>query len=300
MWQYSFFLPVFCNTFLVIGLPLCPDSPPFLLRSKGEAEARKALCWLRKGASAETVEAELSEMYEESAMGNGKSASLKSICANRLLWMPILVGTSVNLSMQLSGIDGVLYYSTDVFEKAGISEEWSQVATTLVGLVNVLVTIPAMLLMDSMGRKAIQSIGLGGMCLSYFTITVALVNGWYMLSVVSMVMIIVFFAFGPGCIGWFIVSELTPIHARSVGTSLGLGANFFANWFVGFVFPFIHEGLGNWCYTVFLLSTFVLTVFTLVCVPETKGKSVAEVSKFFESSKDLTHGLLASACQPLQ
>lgn len=146
--------------------------------------------------------------------------------------------------------------------------------------------------MDSVGRKTIQSIGLGGMCLSYFAITVSLVNGWYTLAVLSMVMIIVFFAFGPGCVGWFIVSELTPIHARALGTSLGLGANFFANWLVGFVFPFIHDAAGDWCYTVFLATTLVLTVFTLMCVPETKGKSIAEVSKFFASSDELAIGLL--------
>jgi len=292
MWRYSLFIPVFCNTVLVLGLPLCPDSPPFLLKSKGESAAREALLWFRKGASQESIEEEIKDLQDEARMGSGKSSSIGDICRDRTLWKPILVGTCVNLSMQLSGIDGVLYYSTGVFEKAGISEDWSQVSTTLVGLVNVLVTIPAMLFMDSVGRKTIQSIGLGGMCLSYFAITVSLVNGWYTLAVLSMVMIIVFFAFGPGCVGWFIVSELTPIHARALGTSLGLGANFFANWFVGFVFPFIHDAAGDWCYTVFLATTLVLTVFTLMCVPETKGKSIAEVSKFFASSDELAIGLL--------
>lgn len=284
LWQYSLVLPVLCNTVLVIALPLCPDTPPFLLTSKGEIEARKALAWFRRGASPESVDEEVKEMQEETKLSTAESAGLREIWRDPLLWKPILVGTCVNLSMQLSGIDGVLYYSTGVFEKAGISQAWSQVSTTVVGLVNVLVTIPAMLFMDSLGRKLIQSIGLGGMCLSYTLITIALVCGWYKLSVLSMVMVIVFFAFGPGCVGWFIVSELTPIHARAIGTSLGLGANFFANWLVGFVFPFIHKASGNWCYTVFLAATFGLTVFTVTCVPETKGKSIAEVSIFFMSA----------------
>lgn len=280
LWQYSLLLPVVCNTVLVLALPLCPDSPPFLLQSKGETEAREALQWFRGGASAESMDVEIEEMHQEANMGTGRSAGFKDIYRDPLLWKPILVGTLVNLSMQLSGIDGVLYYSTGVFE-AGMSEEWAQVSSTLVGLVNVIVTIPAMLFMDSLGRKFIQSVGLGGMCISYTCLTIALVCGWQQLSVFSMVMVIVFFAFGPGCVGWFIVSELTPIHARAIGTSLGLGANFFANWFVGFVFPFIHTAMGNWCYSVFLVTTFGLTIFTVTCVPETKGKSVAEVSQFF-------------------
>merc|ERR1711879_1049227 len=122
----------------------------------------------------------------------------------------------------------------------------AQVWTTLVGVVNVLVTIPAMIFMDSAGRKLILSVGLGGMCASFLLITFAMVNGLHALSIYCMVSIIIFFAFGPGCVGWFIVSELSPIHARAFGTSLGLGVNWFANWFVGFIFPHLLSLLGNW------------------------------------------------------
>merc|ERR1711862_922145 len=119
-----------------------------------------------------------------------------------------------------------------------------------------------------------------------------MVTGKHTLAVYAMISIIIFFAFGPGCIGWFIVAELTPIHARSFGTSLGLGANWGANWLVGFVFPHILTALGDWCFSVFAGTTFVLTLFTLICVPETKGKTITEVSKFFASSQRLDVALL--------
>lgn len=90
---------------------------------------------------------------------------------------PVWIGVMVNLSMQLSGIDAVLYYSTNVFENAGIDLEWAQVCTTLVGLVNVVVTIPAMLFMDVAGRKTIQCCGLGGMCVSYCVMVYSMVGG---------------------------------------------------------------------------------------------------------------------------
>jgi SP family facilitated glucose transporter-like MFS transporter 1 len=286
-WQYMLLIPTFCCTILVLGLPACADSPSFLLSSRGEAAAEEALRWYRTDASEEAIAAELQVMRDEAAMGGGKTASAQDILRDPLLWKPILVGMFVNLSMQMSGIDAVLFYSTMVFEKAGIGALDAQVWTTAVGFVNVLVTIPAMLFMDKAGRKLFQSVGLGGMCCSYVVITFAMVTGRHMLAVYSMVTIIIFFAFGPGCIGWFIVAELTPIHARSFGTSLGLGANWGANWFVGFVFPHILTALGDWCFSVFIGTTFVLTVFTLVCVPETKGKTITEVSKFFASDRML-------------
>lgn len=291
-WQYMLLLPTACCTILVLGLPGCADSPSFLLNSCGEAAAEEALRWYRTDASEEAIAAEMQVMRDEAAMGGGKTSGARDILRDPLLWKPILVGMFVNLSMQMSGIDAVLFYSTMVFQRAGIDTDWAQVWTTAVGLVNVLVTIPAMLFMDKAGRKLFQSVGLGGMCCSYIVITFAMVTGRHMLAVYSMVSIIIFFAFGPGCIGWFIVAELTPIHARSFGTSLGLGANWGANWFVGFVFPHILSALGDWCFGVFVGTTFVLTIFTLVCVPETKGKTITEVSKFFMSDSMLHEALL--------
>jgi len=291
-WQYMLLLPTACCTILLLGLPGCAESPSFLLSSCGEAAAQEALRWYRTDASEDEIAAEFQVMREEAALGGGKVSGARDIFRDPLLWKPILVGMFVNLSMQMSGIDAVLFYSTMVFQKAGIDVVWAQVWTTAVGLVNVLVTIPAMLFMDKAGRKVLQGLGLGGMCCSYVVITFAMVTGRHMLAVYSMVAIIVFFALGPGCIGWFIVAELTPLHTRSFGTSLGLGANWGANWFVGFVFPHILTALGDWCFSVFVGTTFVLTVFTVVCVPETKGKTITEVSKFFASNQMLDVALL--------
>merc|ERR1711982_143437 len=102
--------------------------------------------------------------------------------------------------------------------------------------------------MDRAGRKVFQSLGLGGMCCSYIVITYAMVTGQHTLAVYAMISIIIFFAFGPGCIGWFIVSELSPMHARGFANALGLGVNWFANWLVGFIFPFILAYLQNWTF----------------------------------------------------
>jgi len=202
----------------------------------------------------------------------------------------VWVGIGVNLSMQLSGIDAVLYYSTRVFIDAGIPLEWAQVYTTMVAFTNVLVTIPAMLLMDKAGRKVIQSVGLGGMCIAYVLMTGALVTGCHDLAVAAMFLIICFFAFGPGCIAWFIIAELIPVHARGVATTLGLGANWFANWLVAFVFPMILASLHHWTFSIFAASTLVLTLFTIFFLPETKGKNVSEIAELYSrnSSKTLS------------
>lgn len=292
-WQYMLLIPTACCSVLLLGLPGCADSPSFLLNNRGEAAAEEALRWYRTDASEDAIAAELQAMRDELALGGGKTASARDILRDPLLWKPILTGMIVVISVQTSGIDAVFFYSTMVFQRAGISVVWAQVCTTAIATVNVLVTVPAMLFMDKAGRKLFQTVGLGGMCFWYVVITFAMVTGRHMLAVYSMVGIIVCFAFGPGCICWFIVAELTPIHARSFGISLGLGANWCANWFVGFVFPHVLSALGDWSFSIFIVTTFVLTVFTVVCVPETKGKTITEVSKFFAPDHTLDEALLS-------
>jgi len=295
LWRYMMLFPGVCCLLLVVGLQWMPESPSFLLRSQGRAAAKASLQFFRTGSSDDEIEQELLGLEKEAALCGGKeTVTFKEVCGDRTgsLWKPIVIGMFVNLSMQLSGIDAVFFYSTMVFEAANITRENAQVWTTAVGVVNVLVTIPAMLFMDKLGRKYILATGLGGMCLSFMVTTYAMLTGWHMLAVYSMISIIIFFAFGPGCIGWFIVSELAPMHARGFANALGLGSNWFANWLVGFIFPFLLQALGNYTFIVFICTTGSLALFTLAFVPETMGLQPHEVAALFApklSDKEASH-----------
>jgi sugar porter (SP) family MFS transporter len=281
LWRYMMLFPGACSALLIIGLQCIPETPSFLLKTQGRNSARAALCFFRSNSAKHEIENELDAIEKELALcGGQETVSFREVCGDRTgqLWKPIVIGMFVNLSMQLSGIDAVFFYSTMVFEQANIPSDRAQEWTTLVGVINVLVTIPAMLFMDKLGRKYILATGLGGMCLSFAVITYAMVNGLHTIAVYSMISIIVFFAFGPGCIGWFIVSELSPMHARGFANALGMGVNWFANWLVAFVFPFLLAAMGNWTFIVFIVTTGFLTFFTLTCVPETMGLQPHEVA----------------------
>jgi sugar porter (SP) family MFS transporter len=287
LWHYMMLVPCGCTTLLLLMLPTCAESPLHLLRSKGEGKAMEALRWYRGSVADETLWQELSEMEMELAMGDAESIGPREIVRDWTLLGPVLVGCGVNLSMQLSGIDAVLYYSTKVLQDAGLPLEWAQVFTVLVSLVNILVTIPAMLLMDKAGRKVIQSAGLGGMCVAYIIMTAALVMKQHILAVCAMFLVVSSFAFGPGCIAWFIAAELTPIHARGFATTVGLSANWIANFFVAFAFPHILVRLRSWTFSIFAMSTLGLLAFTVLCLPETKGKTALEISRSFSTVADL-------------
>lgn len=283
-WQYCLLVPFACTTFLWFTLPLCVDSPVYLYRKKGHEAAKDALYWLRPNTeyAQKRIYRELNYINRELEI-SAANATIQDVVKDELLWRPLLVGCVVNLSMQFSGIDAVFYYSTKVFETAGMDTNTAQVATTMVGLANVIVTIPAMVFMDKAGRKVIQIAGLSGMCLSYVLLTFALVNGWHVVSILAMILIICFFAFGPGCIAWFIIAELVPMHARGVATTVALLVNWGANWLIAFIFPQLQAQFHQWTFIIFVFSTAILALYTLVFLPETKGKSVLEIRETFSS-----------------
>mmetsp|Transcript_26840 Transcript_26840/g.65229 ORF Transcript_26840/g.65229 Transcript_26840/m.65229 type:complete len:108 (+) Transcript_26840:1130-1453(+) len=94
--------------------------------------------------------------------------------------------------------------------------------------------------------------------------------------------VIIFFAFGPGCIAWFIIAEIFPLYARDTAMAIGIFINWIANWFVAFSFPILLEWTQPYTFLLFVATTGFFLFFTTKYVPETKGATIREVAKAFE------------------
>lgn len=188
--------------------------------------------------------------------------------------------------MQFSGIDAIFYYSTTVFKQANVADP--ELATTFLGLINVIVTIFAVKYMDSLGRKALLTYSWIGMCSSFVLLTFSFILKPYLgymdqLSVLSMLGVICFFAIGPGCVAWFLIAEIFPVAARDSAMALGIFINWIANWLVAFSFPILLAHTQPYTFLLFVATTAFFLFFTQRFVPETKGLTVAEVTKRFEA-----------------
>jgi hypothetical protein len=141
--------------------------------------------------------------------------------------------------------------------------------------------------MDSAGRKTLLTYSWIGMFLSFVTLTLSFVlkpylNAMDKVSVAATTGVIIFFAFGPGCIAWFIIAEIFPIHARDSAMALGITINWVANWLVAFTFPILLQYTQPYTFLVFVSTTAYFLYFTLRFVPETKGLTVTQVTKEFD------------------
>ncbi|XP_064457955.1 glucose transporter type 1-like isoform X2 [Ornithodoros turicata] len=299
-WPYLLAIAVIPAILQLVLLPLCPESPRYLLISKQqESLARGALQKLR---CSSLVEDDIEEMKtEEQAQQQESKITMMQVMSNKSLQLPLLIGVMMHLSQQLSGINAVFYYSVRLFEAAGLSENMSKYANIGVGVVMVIMTLVSIPLMDRAGRRTLHLYGLGGMFIFSIFITISLLvkflYQWitYM-SVVSTLCFVVFFAIGPGTIPWMLTAELFSQGPRPAAMSIGVLVNWSANFFVSLIFPPMQEELGNYSFLPFTALLGLFWTFTYKKVPETKNKTFEEISALFRRNDPVNiNGLAVQA-----
>ena len=172
-WQYLFVVPLVFGGLQCAVLPFCPESPSYLYQTEGKEAAKKALQRLQKNDDVIEVYLELiQEEIQATDASTGAFTTWDLFCSQKLR-KQLIVGISVQLMMQFSGIDAVFYYSTTVFYQAKVDDP--ELATTLLGIINVLITILAVKYMDSVGRKRLLMLSWIGLFFSYSLLTASFV-----------------------------------------------------------------------------------------------------------------------------
>ncbi|XP_015117075.1 glucose transporter type 1 isoform X2 [Diachasma alloeum] len=281
----------------LVLLPICPESPRYLLITKQwEEEARRALRRLR---GSNQVEEDIDEMRaEERAQQAESTIKMSELICSPTLRAPLVIGVVMQLSQQLSGINAVFYYSTQLFHNAGLTEESAKLASIGIGAIMVIMTLVSIPLMDRTGRRTLHLYGLGGMFIFSIFITISFLIkeffnyvqemiGWMSyLSVVSTLSFVVFFAVGPGSIPWMITAELFSQGPRPAAMSIAVLINWMANFVVGIAFPSMMAVLDNYTFLPFSGFLAVFWIFTYKKVPETKNKTFEEILALFRHGHD--------------
>ncbi|KAG1660918.1 Glucose transporter type 1 [Nymphon striatum] len=311
-WPFLLGIAVFPPILQLILLPLCPESPRYLLiYLNKEEEARKALMKLH---SASSVENDIMEMRaEEIAQQQEARITISELLRSQSLRLPLIIAVIIQLSQQLSGInvsffinflfylstlffilfiyflsyEQVFYYSTTLFSAAGIGDDAAKYCTIGVGAVMIVMTVISIPLMDRAGRRTLHLYGLGGMFIFSIFVTISLlvkfIISWLSyLAVFSVLCYVVFFAIGPGSIPWMITAELFSQGPRPAAMSIAVLVNWSANFIVGITFPPIQSFLQNYTFLPYTVLLAIFWTFTYKKVPETKGKTFEEITAFFK------------------
>lgn len=274
--------------FLAAGFFL-PESPRWLLQHGRESAARETLLGLgrRPTAAAE-------EIHEIAAQLATAQRGWQLWRHNVNVRRSVALGVLLQVMQQLTGINVVLYYAPRIFQALGYGSTAQMEFTVLLGLVNVMATVIALVFVDRWGRKPILYTGF--LTMSLAMAAVAVLHGASLgpvgadLAVVMLVVFIVGFAMSAGPVVWTLCAEIQPLQARDFGIGVSTVTNWIANMIVAATFLTLLEALGTtgtfWLYAGFN-ALFLLTTFQWV--PETRGISLEAIEARLLAGRPLRH-----------
>jgi len=191
---------------------------------------------------------------------------------------PIFLAIAIGMFNQLSGINAILYYLNDIFERAGFSRISSDMQAVLIGATNLVFTVAAMSLIDRIGRKKLLLTGAIGTALCLAGVAAIFATGRFpALLVWLLVGFIASFAFSQGAVIWVYLSEVFPTLVRARGQSLGSFTHWLMNALISAVFPVMAARSGSLPFVFFAAMMVVQFFVVLMLYPETKGISLEEM-----------------------
>ncbi len=301
-WQWMFLCMVVpAVIYWVLSLTL-PESPRYLV-ARGKSQEAKAVL---EQIYVEDVTPRLNAI-EESLAGEHKM-SMSDIKGNRLGLLPIVwVGIILAVLQQFVGINAVFYYSNLIWGAVGFDESRAFFTSTIISAVNVIFTFVAIALIDRMGRKPLLLIGSAGMFVTLGILTIVFQSapkctqaildaggmpsctgvselntpmlssssGW--IAVIMLNTYVAFFAATWGPIVWVLLGEMFPNKIRAAAMSVGVMANWIANFIVSETFPgLVGISLGL-AYGLFTLGALVSFFYVWKFVKETKGVQLEDM-----------------------
>jgi SP family xylose:H+ symportor-like MFS transporter len=285
-WRLMFWSELIpCLLFLFL-LFLVPKSPRWLMLKGREEEAMRVL---QRVHGPELAAHELQEI--KSSLHGEKGLPFKAILKKSALPI-VLIGSALSGLQQFTGINAVLYYGADIFEKAlGFGQEDVLAQQVLLAGVNFAFTFVAMFLVDKWGRKPLIISGSIGMVVGFLMLGVSLMTD--NVGIVSLLGILVFigsFAMSMGPVVWVLLSEMFPNAIRSAAMSVAVAVQWAMNYVVSQSFPMVVESDANqgevWNgslpYFLFVGFILLIIVLTMMYIPETKGKSLEELENTWE------------------
>lgn len=194
----------------------------------------------------------------------------------------IIIGILLSVFQQVIGINAVLYYAPRMFENAG-AEGGGMMQTVIMGIVNILFTLVAIFTVDRFGRKPLLIIGSIGMAIGAFA--VAICDNIGLKGIIPVLSIIVYAAFfmmswGPIC--WVLISEIFPNTIRGKAVAIAVAFQWVFNYIVSSTFPPLYEFSPMFAYSLYGIICVIAAIFVWRFVPETKGKSLEDMSKLWK------------------
>ena len=266
-WRRMFLSEALPAAVFILLMFLVPESPRYLALKQKDTEALSILTRVNGIEKAKQILEDIKSTVETSKVklySYGKAV--------------IIIGILLSVFQQFVGINVALYYAPRIFESMGAAKDASMLQTIIMGLVNVVFTVVAILTVDKWGRKPLLIVGSIGMAIGMIAIsTLAFLD---IIGTTTLVFIIIYTAsfmmsWGPIC--WVLISEIFPNKIRSQAVAIAVAAQWAANFFISSTYPPMMEFSNGGTYLFYGVMSILSALFVWKYVPETKGKTLEEM-----------------------
>jgi SP family xylose:H+ symportor-like MFS transporter len=285
-WRWMFGSESLPALILFVLLFFIPESPRWLAKQGRDSEALEILT---RADGTIYAQNELAEIKETLTLETGSLGQLMEPGMRIVL----VLGIALAVLQQVTGINVFLYFGTEIFKQMGSETNAALKQTIIVGAVNMTFTVVAIWTVDKLGRKPLMIFGSIGMGLSLAAMGLAAY--WQQTSLWLLVFILGYiacFALSVGPVTWVILSEIFPTRIRGRAMAIATICLWIANYGVSQTFPMMdknawlvdtfHRAFPFWIYGIFCV---VLAVLVAKFVPETKGKSLEDIERFWLKHK---------------
>ncbi len=264
-----------------------PESPRWLILKGKEEKATNIL----ERIYTSSKEA-LFQLTETKSVLSSESKSEWKLLLQPGIRKAVIIGVCIAVLGQFMGVNAVLYYGPSIFENAGLSGGDSLFYQVLVGLVNTLTTVLALIIIDKVGRKKLVYYGVSGMVISLILIATYFIYGES--CGISSIFLLIFFLFYVFCcavsicaVVFVLLSEMYPTRVRGLAMSIAGFALWIGTYLIGQLTPWMLQNLtpaGTFILFAIMCVPYMLIVWKLV--PETTGKSLEEIERYWMKNKN--------------
>src|SRR5262245_56880919 len=285
-WRWMFWMEALPAAAFLVGGLLIPESPRYLVARGRKEEARRVFA--RIGGDADA----LVQQVATALRGEHRPRMADLVLPGTGRLAPVVwVGIGLAAFQQFVGINIIFYYGEVLWKSAGVTEQWALRINLLTGLVNILATIPAIVLVDRAGRKPLLLAGSLGMALTLGAMAAVfatagtgpdgrplLTHGAAVAGLAAANLYIVAFAMSWGPVMWVLLGEMFPARMRGAALAVSGATNWAANFLVTVTFlPLLGAAGLSGAYALYALAAAISLPFVWAAVRETKGKTLEQM-----------------------